>query len=69
MKPIATLAAIMSILAVPGCAQSTVTEEKRHRAFMTCIENVPPGLQTDRGWPEALRTCDELARSDFVASY
>jgi hypothetical protein len=68
MKPIATLAAITSILAVPGCAQSTVTEEQRHRAFAACIENLPPGLQTDRGWPDALQTCDELARAKLVAS-
>lgn len=69
MKPIAGVAAIISILALVGCAQSTMTEEQVQRAFRRCIENIPPGLQTDRGWLDALQTCDKGAQSQVVASH
>jgi hypothetical protein len=68
MRPMATMAAIIMIVTVSGCAKSTVTEEQRRSALMACIENLPPGLQTDRGWSAALQTCDELARAKLVAS-
>jgi metal-sulfur cluster biosynthetic enzyme len=68
MRPMTTVAAIIMIVTVPGCAKSTVTEEQRRSAVMACIESLPPGLQTDRGWSAALETCDELAQAKLAAS-
>lgn len=63
MRPIATVAAIVMIMTVPGCAKSTVSEAQRRSALMTCVESLPPGLQTTRGWSAALDTCDRVAQA------